>query len=387
MLRNRFTLPFSISLVVIFVATFILQPRPLAQTGNEKDALTSSQITGNGLTTDPTARRREDFVSVPQDGAGSISSSEIESGTAPPDVGEEEVGPTAIINPPTLPGGVDYAAAGTGTRNAGYGTIRMRGVPPNSTVVRAWLYWGTVYANPAPNTATAVFNGTTVSGSRVGLTGEPCWLFQNASFALYRANVKTLVLAAINGDYKITGLASAITNGRDPFVCAPPFASPPTPGSEGAGLIVIYSHNSIPTSARTYLHHVTSLVTGTTTFTHSLSPAIPNHNVLKQTRIGADGQVGCSLYSIGIANGETTAIGANIGSLTLIKGPTSTISTDADWNGDDGDSLNQLWDTHTNAFGSVNGINPISAGVFQYVVKYSSVGDCFVPAVHILSAK
>src|SRR5262245_42681077 len=44
----------------------------------------------------------------------------------------------------TFTGQVDHVAAGTGLRNFDSGTIRLRGVPANSTVVRAFLYWAMI---------------------------------------------------------------------------------------------------------------------------------------------------------------------------------------------------------------------------------------------------
>jgi len=354
----------------------------------------STVVEGQGFTSDTNKLNTKEVVEFPQD--QSFDKADFESGAVAPEedvaVAETPAATTAalVVTPnPTLPGGVDHAAAGTGTRNAGFGTIRLRGVPAGATVIRAWLYWGTVYANPVPTTANATFNGTAVGGRRINNpTAEPCWLFQNAGFAAFRANVRPFLTAAVNGDYKVTSLASAITNGTDPFKCAPPFPTPATPGSEGATLLVIYSHSSVPNAARTYIHQGPTLVTGNTTVTHTLSPLCPTHTIVKQTRFGADGQIGCSLFSIGALNGEVTSIGPGMASLFQIRGPGSTIDTNSDWNGGDGWGLNQLWDTQTNAFGSVNGVtNLVPSGSAQYFVQYTSVGDCFVPVAHILTVK
>jgi hypothetical protein len=390
MRRNRTTTTFSLSLAALFLATLMIQPPSLAQQKIPADTNESAAATeGQGYTTDPTRINTRVWSDFPQD--QSFDQADFEAGIVP----VEEVEPTAestaaLITPnPTLPGGVDHAAAGTGTRNAGFGTIRLRGVPAGATILRAWLYWGTVYALPVPNNATAIFNGTSVTGQRINApTLEPCWLFSNARFVAFRANVRSRIVAGANSDYRITGLASAITNGSDPFVCAPPFPTPSTPGSEGATLLVIYSHSSVPASARTYIHQGPTLVTGNTTVTNNLSPVAPSHTVIKQTRFGADGQVGCTLFSVGSLNGEMTHLGPTTVSLFQIKGPGSTINTNSDWNGGDGSPLNQLWDTQTDSFGSVNGVtNLIPNGAAQYVVQYTGVGDCFVTVAHVLTAK
>lgn len=385
MRRHRTITYFSLSIVALFLATLILQPHSLAQFDK------TGPMEGGGFTRDPNKVNAQTSVTFTQD--QSFDRAEFEEGVVAPEEPTEEpieAAPAVIIAPnPSLPGGVDHAAAGTGTRNAGFGTIRLRGVPAGATVVRAWLYWGTIYASPVPGSATANFNGNSITGQRLSATtAEPCWLFQNARFAAFRANVRPYLTGAVNGDYKITGLASAVTNGTDPFVCAAPFPIPATPGSEGATLLVIYSHKSVPSTARTYIHQGPTLVTGNTTVTNNLSPIVPTHTVIKQTRFGADGQVGCSLFSVSSLNGEMTAIGPSAAVLTLIKGPGSTLNTDSDWSGDDGASMNQLWDTQTDGFSSVNGMtNIIPSGASQYVVRYTGVGDCFITVAHVLTAK
>ncbi|MFY9556796.1 MAG: hypothetical protein WAV47_18950 [Blastocatellia bacterium] len=391
MRRNQGTTAFSLSLVALFLATLIVQPRSLAQTQLDK----SFPVEGGGFTQDPSKLSTKESVDFPQD--QSFDKFDFENGLVaeepepvPAEPAPAEPASAVAITPnPTLPGGVDHVASGTGTRNAGFGTIRLRGVPAGATVVRAWLYWGTVVRLPVPNTASANFNGTTVTGRKINAsTPEPCWLFQNANFVAYRASVRTLLNAAVNADYKVTQLASAVTNGTDPFTCAPPFPTPATPGQEGATLLVIYSHSTVPNAARTYIHQGPALVTGNTTVTNNLNPLVPSHSIIKQTRFGADGQVGCSLFSVGSLNGEMTAIGPNLGAMLQIKGPGSTVNTNSDWNGGDGLTLNQLWDTQTDTFGSVNGItNILPTGSARYFVQYTSIGDCFVTVAHVLTAK
>jgi hypothetical protein len=373
------------------VATLIIQPHSHAQ-------FSSEVMEGGGFTRDPAKINARESVTFLQE--QSFDKEDFEGGFAAPEDSlegspTEETMPSdpqtsaIIIGNPSLPGGVDHAAAGTGTRNAGYGTIRLRGVPVGATIVRAWLYWGAVYANPVPNSANVNFNGTTITGRRLSVTTpEPCWLFQNARFIAFRANVRPLLAAGINADYKVTNLASAITNGTDPFTCAPPFSFPATPAQEGATLLVVYSHKSVPATSRTWIHHGPRLVTGNTTITHGLSPTVPTHTVIKQTRFGGDGQVGCSLFGVTALNGELTLLGPNAFNLLQVKGPGSTINQDSDWSGHDGASLNQLWDTRTDAFGSVNQVtNLIPAGSNQYVVSYTGVGDCFVTVAHVLTAR
>ena len=52
-----------------------------------------------------------------------------------------------------LNGGVDHAVAGVATRNSGQGVIRLRGIPPGSTLLSAVLVWGDIDPVPGGNVA------------------------------------------------------------------------------------------------------------------------------------------------------------------------------------------------------------------------------------------
>jgi hypothetical protein len=277
-----------------------------------------------------------------------------------------------------LPGGVDHVAAGTGTRNAGQGTIRLRGVPSGAVVTQAYLYWGTITAAPAPTSATANIEGHLVSGRLIGTAAQPCW---NAGgvFAAYKADVKRFVPSFVNGDYQIDGLASANTTGGDPWA---PGSTQALPLSEGASLVVVYSHRSIPRTSRVYINDGPYFFAGSIDIVNPLSSPIPQHTQLKHTRLGADGQVGSGVKPYLFLTDEKTFIGPNAASLVQIKGTGSPHNKDSDWNGYDGSPLNQLWDTHTS---DVSGSIP--AGANSYLVRYVSSGDCMDAVAHILTAR
>ena len=294
--------------------------------------------------------------------------------------GSEELVPI----PFPLPGGLDYVANGTGTRNAGFGSIRLRGVPFGAVAVRAILYWGVITAPPAAGTATAVFQGTTVTGSLVGTTAEPCW---NGSgvFAGYRANVLGLLAPGTNADYSVAGLSSSVTTGANPWA---PFVNS-LPLSEGASLVVVYSHSSLPATASVVITQGPKRFdNGTFDFIHGLRSAVPSHTALKHTRLGGDGQVGIAIPGSGLRSvagitNEQTFIGRPLaGVLTQIKGIGALLNQDSDWNGYDGDPLNKLWDTHTD---DITGA--IAAGDTSYTVRYVAGLDCCVWLVHILGAR
>ena len=296
--------------------------------------------------------------------------------------------------PLPLPGGIDHVVAGVGTRNSGGGVIRLRGVPPGSTLLSAVLVWGEIAPaplNPFPVgfgpdcAAGAVFNG-----NLYGATAQPCWNAAGQYFG-YLANVTPQIVPGINGDYRVRGLRSAITNGRCPWGdgnCAGPGNALPL--SEGASLIVFYSNPCIPKAAQIYVSLGPRMFSGPHSVTHATLPAI-NGNLpnLKHSRIGADGQVGvlnCGLRAMpGITDERTWIENPVTAGSIQIKGDVGGLNRDSDWNGYDGEPLNKLWDTHTDVFGS--GAFLAAGGGMSYRVRYLSQGDCIVWAVHILGVR
>ena len=303
--------------------------------------------------------------------------------------------PVSFKNVPIpLPGGIDHAVAGVATRNSGTGVIRLRGIPPGSTLLSAVLVWGEIAAAPA-NPYTVGFGpdcstGATFSVPVQGATAQPCWNGQGQFFS-YLANVTSQILPGINGDYRVRGLRSALTNNRCPWGdgnCAGPGNALPL--SEGASLIVFYSNPCIPRAAQIYVNLGPRMFFGPHSVVHSTLPAI-NGNLpnLKHSRIGADGQVGvanCGLRSIPAISDERTWIEnpATLGSVQ-IKGDVGGLNRDSDWNGYDGEPLNKLWDTHTDVFAS--GAFLANGGGLNYRVRYLSQGDCIVWVVHILGVR
>ena len=294
-----------------------------------------------------------------------------------------ESSPDAAI-PLPLPGGLDYAANGTGTRNTGFGSIRLRGIPVGSVVVKAILYWGVITAPPAASTATVVFRGTTVTGSLINVTAEPCWNSAGV-FAGYQASVLGLLAPGANADYSVSGLSSSVTTGANPWS---PFVNT-LPLSEGATLVVVYSNSSLPTTSSVMITlGPKRFDNGTFDYIHFLRSAVPGHTVLKHTRLGADGQVGIPIPGSGLKSfaaitNEQTFIGRpSTGVFTQIKGIGAPANQDSDWNGYDGDPLNKLWDTHTD---DITGT--VSAGDTSYTVRYVAGADCCVWLVHILGAR
>jgi len=294
-----------------------------------------------------------------------------------------------------IQGGIDHVVAGVGTRNSGTGVIRLRGVPPGSTLLSAVLVWGEIAAPPAIAPYTVGFGPdcgllANVNGNSFGAAPQPCWNPAGQFFG-YIANVTGQIVAGINGDYRIKGLKSAITNGRCPWGdgnCAGPGNALTL--SEGASLIVFYSNPCIPRAAQIFVSLGPKMFFGPHSVTHptgvGVNGLLPN---LKHSRIGADGQVGvsnCGLRSMPGISDERTWIEnpVTLGSIQ-IKGDGAGLNRDSDWNGYDGEPLNKLWDTHTDVFG--NGQFLAGGGGLSYRVRYQSQGDCIVWAVHILGVR
>ena len=296
--------------------------------------------------------------------------------------------------PIPLPGGIDHAVAGVATRNSGQGVIRLRGVPPGSTLLSAVLVWGEI-APPPVGGYTIGFGpdcavGANFTSGVFGTAPQPCWN-GNGVFAGHIVGVTSQILPGINGDYRVRGLKSALTNNQCPW----PDSNCPGPGnaltlSEGATLIVFYSNPCIPRAAQIYVSLGPRMFFGPHTVTHATVPAI-NGNLpnLKHSRIGADGQVGttnCGLRASALLSDEKTWIQNPVtGGIIQIRGDGAAGNRDSDWNGHDGIPLNKLWDSQTDVF--ANGAFLANGGGLSYKVLYSSQGDCIVWAVHILGVR
>jgi len=363
----------SAAIAALFLSAVVV--RPLASTA-------TAQTEGSGQDGTSTARAadlEESFKDME-----SLDTESVEANPVAPDDTDDSTAPAAVSPAPPaakvypipvpLRGGLDHVANGVATRNAGFGTIRLRGAPTGATRVRAFLYWGEIITGPIALAQTVLFRGVPVTGRLIGVSAPPCW--PGTSFVAYRASVIALVAPGINGDYLVSRLPSSIVDGRDPWLHAPVPA--PTPLSEGASLVVIYSHPSVPLAARVFINNGAVMFFGAAAINNPLPAPVPAYSTLKHTRLGADGQVGSSTFASAPITSERTFL-----NLVQIKGIGSAFNTDSDWNGGDGAPLNQLWDTNTSSlFG-----NPVPPGAVNYVVRYLSNGDCIVAVAHVLSVK
>jgi hypothetical protein len=373
MYSHKRTRLYSIIVGVVFLMVLVVEPRPIllsAYMQSSQEAEGSSSRNSEELNADLKDPQYLDQDSVEAD-PFAPDDRETPSTTA---------ATAAYPIPVPLPGGLDHVANGVGTRNAGFGTIRLRGVPPGSVAVRAFLYWGTIQAAAALNQVVC-FNGQRVVGQLIGTAVPSCW--GPGVFCAYRASVIALLTPGINADYRVSCMPSSIVDGRDPWDrCVGPVPAP-LPLSEGASLVVVYANRCIPRTAQLFINDGAAFfAVGGININNPFPPGIllKPYAVLKHTRLGGDGQVGSSTFSNLAITDERSFLGPPF--FTQIKGHFSNFNWDSDWNGADGVPLNQLWDTHTDSFGQI-----LTPGIANYVVRYVSNGDCVFAVAHVLSTR
>ncbi|MEM7050451.1 MAG: hypothetical protein AAF604_12370 [Acidobacteriota bacterium] len=264
-------------------------------------------------------------------------------------------------------GGLDHVAAGTGLRNTGYGTIRLRGFPPAGKPVLARLVWGRILGTGddpmAGKNRLALLDGVELEGRLLGTTNSPCW-DEAKNFAAYFAPVPLQLLSpSVNGDYRIDLFGSLSTDGGDLFDTG---RLPPL--DEGASLVVVFSDPSLPRESLVYFHFGPELLIGDLVLDQPLEPKLPTTvERFRQTRIGADGQRAVPSESV---LPYRTLFGTRQ-ELAVLRGPDSKIDPTTDWNGDDANPLNGMWDTHSNSWNSRD--TPSLVGAESYRMRYKAV--------------
>lgn len=263
----------------------------------------------------------------------------------------------------------DHIASGISLRNRGGGVINLRGAPEKSLAVKAYLYWDVLMDRQMRFNSVSV-NGVSVGAQLIGQGDSPCW--PPAYNFVYRAEVPThLLYNGINGDYKIAGISSGEGFGMSPWDAATP------PLAEGATLVVFFkSPDSTYQTTYIYEQPISGQMFAGQTFSATLTGFNPAQQpTAKFTLVGADGQVGRGLNSSYPTTAETSFFQG-----TQIAGPPNggtSLNADSDWNGNDTQPLNQLWDTRTH-------IVPIKTGSTSAGVKYISHSDCLVVVAFFL---
>ena len=246
-----------------------------------------------------------------------------------------------------------YVAAGVGLRNLGYGTATISGIPLGSTVAGAYLFWDEL-ASSSLNLAQGVFNGVNITGTAVGSDVSPCWPAPN-NYG-YAADVTGEVNG--NGSYSLSGFASGVTNGEDPWG-----VGTPAPNAEGATLVVVYRNSSSPST-------VIQLYGGA---------AETSGSVINQTLngFGAVGSTPSAKTTFIVADGQDAPdAGATFNGNSL---------SGSEFQGSDPQAVatyshGNLWDTKTYDVSSL-----ISAGATSAAATIQGTGDCLVWVGQVLS--
>jgi hypothetical protein len=260
---------------------------------------------------------------------------------------------------------VSHVASGVALRNRASGHIQTRGVPAGSTVVQSFVFWNLsddqIVGAP---TMPLLFNGNLVRGRKTADNTEPCW--GNIGNHSYVATVTpfTNQTGGPNQDYEVVLPFSlnTSTSGQNPW-------SPVEAADvrlEGATLVVIFRNGQTRGPLSVFAPAGDNMFF----FNASYTFPTPGTGAGLFTAFGADGQRGAGHSDF--LSGEVTSFVSG-GPLVDLAGGAS--PTGSDWDGDDGLTLPQLWDTHTHV---------VTFGGPQATVRYSSPGDCIVPVGFVL---
>lgn len=226
----------------------------------------------------------------PECGKGSL----VE-GCPPPEESQGTVGAEATAGfkqaySRSIKGG--YVAHGVGMRNTGYGTIVVDDVPAGASVAKAYLFWAVI---GLPNYQGFKFqngkiNGKSITGSLVGVAQSPCWSVPGLGYPpiwAYRADVTSKMIRGGNGSYSLTGFASGLTDGSDPWV-----STPAGPLLEGATLVIVFAKSTYPTTlVKIFNGAATTSSSSASLHVNMLGMNATGLSGLTQTTfIGADGQ-------------------------------------------------------------------------------------------------
>lgn len=197
--------------------------------------------------------------------------------------------PLTLLKSFTLKG--TYAYDAVGIRNRGFGTAVIN-LPAGSIVKKAYLLWAIIAkAKQADaNFKQCKINGQAVTGSLIGSDYSPCWPRDGNNMCFsYRADVTKYVSAGTVTAYSLSGFASGLKNGKDPWAGKTPVEYPL---AEGATLLVIYQNNSNKqTTIQIYNGNVTVRQKGQKSDLELSGFTAPNPmSAASVLFIGADGQ-------------------------------------------------------------------------------------------------
>nr|NIP44196.1 DUF3344 domain-containing protein [candidate division Zixibacteria bacterium]NIR94104.1 DUF3344 domain-containing protein [Gammaproteobacteria bacterium]NIR67150.1 DUF3344 domain-containing protein [candidate division Zixibacteria bacterium]NIS48581.1 DUF3344 domain-containing protein [candidate division Zixibacteria bacterium]NIU16659.1 DUF3344 domain-containing protein [candidate division Zixibacteria bacterium] len=193
----------------------------------------------------------------------------------------------------------DVVAAGVGLRGTGTGIIQVDGIPTGATVERAFLYWATIGDSTDYE---VTLDEEPVVDELIGTTGNTCWFNGDYDNFVFRADVTGLIPNPGNGAYTIDGLPDDLRNTDN--------------DSQGASLVIVYSHPSAELRTIIFNDGAVSLKEDRPSYTHFIDgfEITDSINDAHITYIIGDGQEddGISDYTSGAVLYNGGLIGTDI---------------------------------------------------------------------------
>lgn len=305
-----------------------------------------------------------------------------------------------IDHRPCKHGAPAHVVAGAGLRNAGQGTVRLRGIPAGAHLEAAYLYIGLIedpFGLGLP-LEELTFAGHPIPSTLVAGNGRHCWESGPGALVpgvatLHRAEVTHLLDPSINGDYSVAGVPSGRFDLSDPFSCLTLPCTPILTLAQGVSLLVVFRHRRVPSGSAVYIHepwHQVPFLVQSLTVEHQLVPPVnPDWKRLRFTSIGGDGQTRDPdpAFRPLAPIASHLLLGADGG---WIRGPFSEIEPNSDWTGLDGGTVLQLWEGRTTlVYRGELGAASV-APIHDYFTHYEAIADptrdydCVNPLVHVL---
>lgn len=281
---------------------------------------------------------------------------------------------------------VRHVTNGVALRNKRNGPINLRGIPANSNVLKAYLYWTYIDKKTAgASTSKAMFRGINVVGDKIADNLNPAWKnptwIGDGGSHTYKKDVTDLVNIFNNPNrnypFYFKGFDDA-NSGENPWSPADYHEIK----LEGAALLVIYTNATVEFSTsgkNVYLYDKCLNDTGFFGYQSFIlkHPGISGDGLF--TMCGADGQRGLTGYDNGDQGSNRLSNEKTFFNGNQIAGPPVAAS---DWDGSAGLPLPQLFDLHTHIVGF--GPTPITSSTLVYkpVCEDGCAGDTIVDAMY-----